>query len=82
MNVTRSQDEYYLHLLNYCGTMQECGCAIEYISPLYDLEITLPADLSVRCLNSGRDLVNDNGKVILPELGVFETLVLRKNVEV
>ena len=82
MNVTRSQDEYYLHLLNYCGAMQECGCAIEYISPLYDLEITLPADLSVRCLNSGRDLVNDNGKVILPELGVFETLVLRKNVEV
>jgi hypothetical protein len=80
MNVTRSKDEYYLHLLNYCGAMQECGCAIEFISPLHNLEITLPGDFSVKCLSSGRDLVNRNGTVVLPELGVFETLVLRKNV--
>lgn len=81
MNVTCSsgKDEYYLHLLNYCGVIQECGCAIEYIAPLYNISVTIPEDFTAVCLSDGKALERVDGKVVIPELGVFETLILRKN---
>ena len=81
MNATASKDgkEFYLHLLNYCGVMQECGCSVECIIPLHDIEIEIPENFSVTCVSNGNALANKNGKAVIPELGVFETLVLRKN---
>jgi hypothetical protein len=86
MNITEDKENFYLHLLNYCGTMHEISYAVDCIVPVYDLKVSFSGKLSgaaelTRLRNSAKiKLHNENGRRVfkIPELKISETYVLKK----
>jgi putative glycosyl hydrolase-like family 6 (GHL6) protein len=83
INLTTNGKEYFLHLLNYCGTMNEDGCAVEYIAPVRNIKVKLGGKLvsknNLHALYSDIDLQKNNSGAhfVLPELKTFETIIIR-----
>lgn len=67
-----TENRYYLHLLNYCGVMQECGCAVEWIAPVRNIKVSTSANRLIRLADG--IAVEKSGDIFeLPELGSFAT---------
>lgn len=66
-NVTSDGNTTYVHLLNYCGTMYECGNPVEEIVPVHDINVMLLCN-------------NEYQNVKIKELKIFKTLQFKTNI--
>lgn len=86
MNIAEDKGNYYLHLLNYCGTMHEKSYSVDCIVPVRDLKVSFSRRLSgateVTRLRSSKTtgLCDENGRRMfkIPELKISDTYILKK----
>ena len=88
-NLTYIPGKYYLHLINYTGTMQETSYAVEEIIPVTNLHICLrlnPDEIvnSVRCLENKNNIKFHQKKDIisfdLSRLEIHKTVVIEPKI--
>lgn len=82
MNLTGNGQQYFLHLLNYTGTMHEDGHAVEYIAPVNNIKINLSEKFgnikSLRNINTGDFVKNSGGNTFwLNQLEIFCTYIFQ-----
>jgi hypothetical protein len=84
-NLTSAPGRYYLHLINYCGTMHESSYPVEWVAPIKEIPVQLLLEpkitiKSVKMLNEDRTLdfqhLETYLKFIVPHLGIFDTVII------
>lgn len=79
MNITQDSSRYYLHLLNYCGSMQDYGCAVEDTIPVNGLVLHLNVKArTLLRLADNKKIVVGGASVPLPQLNSFDTYIIEK----
>lgn len=78
MNLTQKKDKLFLHLLNYCGTIQNDNYYIDWIAPLNSIQISLLGKAKeIRRLSDGASIdfktVGGYNEFETGELKIFET---------
>ncbi len=84
-NLTEDTDNLYLHLLNYCGTVQNDNYYLEWTAPLFDLKVDVAFDGNagkIISLGDNREIEfkQREGRVCFSvlKLETFETYVISK----
>jgi hypothetical protein len=79
MNIAQDSARYYLHLLNYCGSMQDYGCTVEDTIPVNGLvlHLNVKAHALLR-LADNKKITVDGASVPLPQLNSFDTYIIEK----
>ncbi len=81
VNLTGDGGRFFLHLLNYTGTMHEDGYAVEYIAPVHDIKIKLsgiPGECTLKQVGGGKTLKPAKDRTFnIDRLEIFDSYIIQ-----